>query len=90
VTTTRARVVVRGRVQGVFFRDSCREEARRAGVAGFVRNCADASVEAVLEGPRAAVERMIAWCHAGPPRARVDDVTVTWEEPEGLAGFRVW
>jgi acylphosphatase len=82
--------VVRGRVQGVFFRDGVQEQARALGVAGWVRNRAAGTVEAVFEGPRAAVERMIDWCRTGPPRARVDDVEVQWEEPEGLAGFRVY
>ena len=81
--------MVRGRVQGVFFRDGVREQARALRVAGWVSNRADGSVEAVLEGPRPAVERLIEWCRTGPPRARVDDVEVVWEEPEQLAGFRV-
>ena len=86
---TRARVVVRGRVQGVFFRDGLQEQARALRVAGWVRNRSDGSVEAVFEGPRPAIERLIEWCGTGPPRARVDAVEVTWEEPVHLAGFRV-
>jgi acylphosphatase len=84
-----ARIVVRGRVQGVFFRDGVREQARARGVAGWVRNRADGSVEAVLEGARPAIDRVIDWCRVGPPHAEVDDVEVRWEEPAGLAGFRV-
>jgi acylphosphatase len=84
-----ARVVVRGVVQGVFFRDGVHDEARRERVAGWVRNRADGSVEAVLEGPRPAVERVIDWCRAGPPRARVEEVEVEWGEIADLAGFRV-
>jgi acylphosphatase len=84
----RAHVVVRGRVQGVFFRDSVQEQARALHVAGWVRNCSDGTVEAVFEGPRPAVERLVEWCRTGPPRARVDGVDVRWEEPEGLVGFR--
>jgi acylphosphatase len=87
---TRARVVVRGRVQGVFFRDSCREQARALRVAGWVRNRMDGSVEAVFEGPDAAVERMVKWCHDGPARARVDSVEAVREEPEGEVGFRIF
>jgi acylphosphatase len=82
-------VVVRGIVQGVYFRDSLREAARRLPVAGWVRNRSDGSVEAVFEGPLAAVERLVEWCRTGPPRAQVDEIDVEWSEPEGLAGFRV-
>jgi acylphosphatase len=81
--------VVRGRVQGVFFRDAAREQARLLGVSGWVRNRTDGAVEGVFEGPRAAVERLVDWCRSGPPRARVDDVEVAWEAAEGLNGFRV-
>jgi acylphosphatase len=88
-TVARVRVVVTGRVQGVFFRDSCREHARAARVAGWVSNRMDGAVEAVFEGPPAAVERMVRWCHDGPPRARVDAVQVTAEEPVGEPGFRI-
>jgi acylphosphatase len=82
-------VVVTGRVQGVFFRDSCRTQARAEGVRGFVRNRADGSVEAEFEGPEAAVERLIAWCRVGPPRAHVDDVTIERIETVGEPAFRV-
>ncbi len=82
-------MVVRGRVQGVWFRESCRREATGAGVSGWVRNSADGSVEAVLEGPAAAVDRVVAWCRTGPPSARVDGVEVTPEPPVGERGFRV-
>ena len=81
--------MVRGIVQGVFFRDGAREQARAERVAGWVRNRSDGGVEAVFEGPRAAVDRLIDWCRSGPPRAHVEDVEVDWEEPERLAGFRV-
>jgi acylphosphatase len=86
---TRVRVIVHGRVQGVFFRDSCREQARALKIAGWVRNRMDGTVEAVFEGPEAAVERMVRWCHQGPPRAHVDEVEVTTEAPEGVCGFRI-
>ena len=88
-TTIRARVVVTGRVQGVFFRDTCRDRARGEHVRGFVRNRADGSVEAEFEGPEAAVERMVAWCHAGPPRARIDAVNTERIATVGEPGFRV-
>jgi acylphosphatase len=82
----RARVVVHGRVQGVFFRDTARREALARGVAGWVRNRADGTVEAVFQGDRPAVEEMIAWCQTGPPRAAVVGVDTTWEAPD--AGLR--
>ena len=84
-----AHVVVRGFVQGVWFRESCRREAERRDVAGWVRNRMDGAVEAVFEGPTAAVAEMVAWCRLGPPRAEVSGVDVTEEAPEGLVGFRV-
>jgi acylphosphatase len=83
------RVVVSGRVQGVWFRDSCQEEARALGVRGFVRNRADGTVEGEFEGPEPAVERMVAWCHHGPPRARVDAVRTERIATVGGPGFRV-
>ncbi|MFM7059834.1 MAG: acylphosphatase [Actinomycetes bacterium] len=82
-------VLVSGRVQGVWFRDTCCEQARNLGVAGWVRNLADGRVEAVFEGPAAAVGRMVAWCHEGPSRARVDAVEVELRTATGLAGFRI-
>ena len=85
----RRRVVVSGRVQGVFFRDSCRREAVTAGVAGWVRNRRDGRVEAVFEGPPGAVERLVSWCRVGPPRADVDAVEVHDEDPVGETGFAV-
>jgi acylphosphatase len=85
----RRRVVVRGHVQGVFFRDTCRREARRLGVTGFVRNADDGTVEAVFEGDPDPVATMVDWVHAGPDHARVSRVEVVAEEPEGLRGFVV-
>lgn len=86
---TRAHVWVTGRVQGVWFRDRCRERARAEGVAGWVRNLPDGRVEAVFEGPPAAVERLVRWCHDGPPRATVTAVDARTEAPLGEAGFRI-
>ena len=85
----RRRVVVRGNVQGVFFRASCQQEASRHGVAGWVSNRPDGAVEAVFQGEASAVESLVAWCRQGPPRAVVTDVDVSDEEPEALAGFDV-
>ncbi len=85
----RRRVLVTGRVQGVFFRDTCRREAVAAGVCGWVRNLPDGRVEAVFEGASRAVERLVAWTHDGPCRARVGSVEVTDEPAQGLATFEV-
>ena len=85
----RRRVVVTGHVQGVFFRDSTTQEARRHGLAGWVTNRADGAVEAVFEGDPDAVDALVAWVRHGPPQARVDGCTVTEEEPQGEVGFRV-
>ncbi|MFB6156687.1 MAG: acylphosphatase [Haloferacaceae archaeon] len=85
----RAHVHVSGRVQGVYYRASTRDAARDAGVDGWVRNLDDGRVEAVFEGPADAVERMVEWCHDGSPAARVEEVAVEYEDPEGEDGFRV-
>ncbi len=85
----RAHVWISGRVQGVWFRDACRAEASAHGVAGWIRNLADGRVEAVFEGPSAAVEDMVEWCRTGPPRAVVTAVDRRVETPEGLTSFRV-
>ena len=85
----RRRIIVEGRVQGVFFRAECRREAQALGLAGWVRNRADGAVEAVFEGPGAQVGEMAAWMRKGPSTARVDRVEEFEEEPEGLVGFDV-
>ncbi|HWC27923.1 MAG TPA: acylphosphatase [Solirubrobacteraceae bacterium] len=82
-------VVVTGRVQGVFFRDCTRREARRIGVTGWVRNRRDGAVEAHFEGPDAAVAELVRWCREGPQHASVDDVHVEPAEPEGHERFDV-
>ncbi len=82
------RLVIAGRVQGVWFRESMRREAERLGVAGWVRNRDDGTVEAMVHGDEAAIEAIVAWAHQGPPRARVTAVTV--EVGEGTyAAFEV-
>ena len=86
---TRARVQVRGRVQGVFFRAEARARAESLGVAGWIRNLADGSVEAVFEGEDGRVESMVGWCRRGPTGAEVEAVDVEREEPVGETGFRV-
>jgi acylphosphatase len=83
------RVVVRGHVQGVFFRDSTRRRAQAAGVAGWVSNRADGAVEAWFEGPAEAVERLVAFARRGPRGADVREVQVHDAEPAGLERFEV-
>jgi acylphosphatase len=85
----RRRVIVRGLVQGVFFRDSTRRMAQRHGVSGWAANRADGAVEAVFEGEADAVERLVAFSREGPRGAQVESVEVTEEEPEGLSGYAI-
>jgi acylphosphatase len=87
--TVRSRVVVHGRVQGVFFRDTCRRKADERGVAGWVSNRGDGAVEAVFEGEPDAVRALVEWCGEGTGGAEVESVDETREEPEGLSGFDV-
>jgi len=89
-TVTQAHVVVSGRVQGVFFRASTRDVASRCGVRGYVRNLPGRQVEAVLQGERSAVEKVIAFLREGPPGAVVTDIAVDWRDPvEPYEGFHV-
>ena len=85
----RRRVVVHGRGQGVFFRDSTEREARSRGLAGWVRNREDGAVEAVFEGSPEDVGSLVDFCESGPSRADVQRTEVSEEEPEGLSGFEV-
>jgi len=79
----RARVIVEGRVQGVFFRHHTQAAAFRLGINGWVKNRRDGHVEAVFEGDRERVDQIIQWCHRGPSEARVKNVSVAWEEYTG-------
>lgn len=85
----RARAIVRGRVQGVWFRQSTVEALRDSGVCGWVRNRDDGTVEAVFEGSPTVVEHALDYVRVGPPHARVDAVEVAWEPPAGESGFGV-
>ena len=76
----RVRMVVSGRVQGVFFRGGVADQARALGVAGYARNLGDGTVEIVAEGARDALERRVAWAHRGPRMARVEEVRIEWGE----------
>ena len=85
----RRRVVARGRVQGVFFRDTCRRQAWSHRVCGRVTNREDGAVEAVFEGDAAAVQAMVEWARKGPAQAHVTKLEVIDEEPRGELGFSV-
>ena len=85
----RRRVVATGLVQGVFYRDSCRREASRRGVSGWVTNRADGAVEAVFEGAEAEVDALVEWARRGPRQAQVVDLQVTEEALTGERGFSV-
>jgi acylphosphatase len=82
----RAHVYISGRVQGVNFRAYMRDRAREAGVGGWVRNLSDSRVEAIFEGTRPAVQKMVSWCYSGPVHAQVEKVDLTWEEATGKEG----
>jgi len=90
VTQARVSVLISGMVQGVFFRASARDEARRLGLTGWVKNRYDGKVETVAEGPRDRLEALVTWLRKGPPSARVRDVSVEWSAPTGeFKEFRV-
>jgi acylphosphatase len=89
VPLVRRSVVVHGRVQGVWFRESTRRRATELGVRGWVRNRADGAVEAEVEGDAEAVEVLVAWLGHGPSSARVERLDVEEREPSGESGFRV-
>jgi acylphosphatase len=83
VENIRVRLIIEGRVQGVWFRDSTRREAVGLGVSGWVKNRLDGGVEVLAEGPEDGVNRLVAWCHHGPSHARVTEVHETSEEWQG-------
>jgi acylphosphatase len=85
----RRRVIIHGRVQGVFFRDTLRRRAESRGVAGWVSNRGDGTVEAVFEGREADIEALLGFCRQGPARAEVERVDVRPEPPEQLTGFKI-
>jgi acylphosphatase len=89
VSETRVRVQIRGRVQGVFFREETRRRAESLGVAGWIRNLPDGSVEAVFEGETERAESMVEWCRRGPRGAMVESVEGAHELPTGERGFEV-
>ena len=85
----RVKVVVSGRVQGVFFRATCARMARERGLVGYVRNLPSGEVEAAFEGSDAAVDELVAWCRRGPELAQVSAIRAQDEAPLGDDGFRV-
>ena len=85
----RAKVIVQGSVQGVFFRAEARDRARALGLSGWVRNVPDGTVEAVFEGEPERVSTMVEWCRRGPSGAGVENVDVDWSEPQGEEGFSI-
>lgn len=86
----RARVIFRGRVQGVFFRANAESRARELGLVGWVKNLPDGTVESVFEGPREAIEEAIEWCKTSQPHARVTDADIDWEDCKGeFSSFEV-
>jgi acylphosphatase len=87
--TIRRRLLVHGKVHGVFYRDSTRHAARHEGVSGWAANRSDGTVEVVLEGPANAVESVVGYCRRGPSSAEVREVDEHEETPEGLTGFQI-
>jgi len=89
--TVRARLVIRGRVQGVWYRGAMQEQADQLGITGWVRNRHDGAVEAEVEGARQTLDALIAWAHRGPRSARVSEVVVEWMDPRAdpEKGFEV-
>jgi acylphosphatase len=85
----RAHVIVRGQVQGVFFRAEARAPPASLDLVGWIRNNPDGTVEAVFEGEDERVESIVEWCRRGPALAQVEDVDVSWEQPQGESGFAV-
>jgi acylphosphatase len=86
--TIRRRVLVSGRVQGVFYRDSCRQKAEEEEIGGSARNLSDGRVEVILEGDDDAVERMTQWCRQGSGAAQVESVEIEEQEPQGESSFK--
>ena len=84
-----ARIIVRGKVQGVWFRASAQQAANNLGLAGWARNCADGSVEIHAEGDKSGVEQFISWCHRGPALAEVSSVGLEWVASESMAAFAI-
>ena len=86
----RAHIVVKGRVQGVFYRASAKDEAEKLGISGWVKNRREGNVEILAEGGELVVKELIEWCKKGPPHAKVKEVNVEWDEYKGeFKGFSI-
>jgi acylphosphatase len=79
----RVHIIISGHVQGVFFRQETQTHARKYKVTGWVRNRSDGKVEAILEGEKDNVEKLIEYCRKGPPEARVENIDIKWDEYKG-------
>lgn len=89
-TKNRAHLLISGRVQGVWYRDSTKRQADNLGLTGWVRNCESGQVELIAEGADAAIDKLISWCRTGPSMARVTDVRIDFDDYRGeFVGFRV-
>ena len=90
MATSRAYLLIEGKVQGVYYRVFTQKEAQSLGLTGWVRNCADGKVESVAEGERSKIEDLISWCRKGPAEAKVRKITVKWEAYQGeFAAFDI-
>ena len=85
----RLHLIIKGRVQGVFFRSETRELANKHNVSGWIRNNTDGSVEAVFEGSEESLKELLMWCEEGPSGARVEHIEINWEREKGIIGFEV-
>jgi len=86
----RAHIFVAGRVQGVFYRDTCKKKAEKLGVSGWIKNLRDGRVESVFEGERLDVDKMVNWARKGPIWAKIDDFSVVWDNYQAeFKGFEI-
>lgn len=86
----RAHLLISGRVQGVWYRGSTREQADKLGLTGWVRNCESGQVEVIVEGEDAAIDKLVSWCREGPSMARVTGIRIEFDDYRGeFVGFRV-
>ncbi|MZG30021.1 MAG: acylphosphatase [Nitrospinae bacterium] len=86
---TSVHLIVRGLVQGVWFRAGTREQALKLGLCGWAKNCPDGTVEIHAEGEKESLEKLIEWCRTGPSAAEVSSLDIEWVEPQGLTTFEI-
>lgn len=82
-------LIIKGKVQGVFYRACAREEAEKLGITGWIKNTREGNVEAMINGDQKDIYRYISWCRKGPSRARVENVEVIRVEDREFEGFKV-